>query len=92
MDQKYYGVVRLGRTKESAELGHFTCYFEGDSDGRVSVNIVTMRTVEREDNNYSHVNFRLYIMQICMYRVFAYMASKYLAASILNIYILFHGL
>ena len=53
MDKKYYGVVRLGRTKENAEVGIFTCYFEGDSDDeRVSVNIVTIRTVEREDTIY----------------------------------------
>ena len=45
IDNKYYGVVRLGKTKDDAELGHFTCYFEGDSDDKqVSVNIV-----ERED-------------------------------------------
>ena len=47
----YFGVVRLGRTKGNADLGHFTCYFEGDSEGQVSVNIVTM-TVEREDTIY----------------------------------------
>ena len=55
MDKKYYGVVRLGKTKENAELGHFTCYFEGDSDGPVSVNIV-----ERKDMIVTVINFRLY--------------------------------
>ena len=36
----YYGVVRLGRTKENAEKGVFTCYFEEDSNSPVSVNII----------------------------------------------------
>ena len=45
---EYYGVVRLGRHNEAAAAGVFTCHFEGDSDGPVSVKIVTM-TVERED-------------------------------------------
>ena len=36
--RKYYGVVRLGRTKEQPAVGTFTCYFEGDSDTPASVN------------------------------------------------------
>ena len=47
----YFWAVRLGRTKENAQLRNFTCHFEGDSGEPASVNIVTiiMRTVERED-------------------------------------------
>ena len=29
--RKYFGVVRLGRTKEQPAEGNFTCYFDGDS-------------------------------------------------------------
>lgn len=42
----YFGAVRLGRTKANAEVGLFTCHFEGDSKEPVSVSI--RRTVERE--------------------------------------------
>ena len=59
---RYYGVVRLGRTEENAVEGLFTCYFQGDSKPAVSVNIIG------EVKNYI---FRLYIMKICMYTVFA---------------------
>ena len=48
-DKIYYGAVRLGRQSEAAAAGVFICHFEGDSDEPVSVNIVTMKTVERED-------------------------------------------
>ena len=38
-DKTYYGVVRLGRSRENAMEGSFTCVFEGDSNTPVSVNI-----------------------------------------------------
>ena len=35
--RKYYGVVRLGKTKKQPAEGNFTCYFEGDRDFSASV-------------------------------------------------------
>ena len=56
----YYGVVRLGRTKENAVKGLFTCYFEGDSKYEVSVNIIGECEVK------IMLGF-IYIVKICVY-------------------------